>query len=198
MQNILYSNAFESETSLPQHLCKKCGKCCRVITTPYSHDELVKLAAQGQEDAKVFVNTFKKYNSVAEAKAVVPEYVENIINNLGKFNADFDESKLTFYYCPHLSDDNLCEIYQTRPDCCRRLPSNGWSLLAPDCAYKGWQFQQRERVKSIIRKLKEYLAELEIMPDTVVVKGYNKTVKEMKEIINSKIEPWKKYGADCW
>ncbi len=189
---------FEHSEDFPQHLCKKCGKCCRAIAAPYTYDELQKLAAQGQEEAKVFVNIFKRYNSVSEARTAVPDQVDNIINNLRKSNTDIDESKITFYYCPHLTDDNLCSIYSTRPDCCRRLPRNGWSLVAPDCAFKGWQFQQRERVKSIVRKLKESLMELELLSEDSILPDKNKTVKEMKEIIKNKIKPFEKYGALYW
>ncbi len=198
MDDVIFSNSFEHSADFPQYLCKKCGKCCRAIATPYTYEELVELAAKGQEEAQVFVDIFKRYNSVEEARAAVPDHVDNIINNLRKNDPNLDESKITFYYCPHLTDENLCTIYPIRPDCCRRLPHNGWSLLAPDCAFKGWQFQQRERVKSIVRKLKETLMELELLPEDRVLSDKNKTVKDMKEIIKAKIKPWEKYGASYW
>ena len=185
-------------SEFPQHLCKMCGKCCKAITTPYTHEELVKLAQEGQEEAKVFVEIFERYNSVDEARAAVPDHVENILNQLKKSNPNFDETKVTFYHCPHLTDDNKCSIHSTRPDCCRRAPRNGWSLFPPGCGFKGWQFQQRERVKASVRKLKEYLAELELLDDDFVLQERNKTVKEMKEFIKEKIKPWEKYGASFW
>ena len=194
----LLNGTFEHPLDFPQHLCKKCGKCCRAICTPYSYEELVELSKQGQEEARVFVEMFKRYNSVEEARAAVPDQVENIINSLKKNNPDLDESKLTFYYCPNLREDNFCTIYQTRPDCCRRVPHNGWSLLAPDCGFKGWQFQQREKVKASVRKLKEYLAELGLLSDNDVLPDKNKTVKEMRNLIQEKIKPWEKYGAAYW
>lgn len=189
---ISYSSDF------PQHLCRMCGKCCKAITTPYTYDELVQLAKEGQEEAKVFVEIFEKYDSIEDARKVVPDHVENIINFLKTNNPDFDESKITFFHCPYITDENLCSIHATRPDCCRRAPRNGWSFFPPDCGFKGWQFQQREKVKCSVRKLKEYLLELELMSDDDVVQGRNKTVKEMKDFINKKIAPWKKYGADFW
>ena len=94
--------------------------------------------------------------------------------------------------------DNKCSIHATRPDCCRRAPRNGWSLFPPDCGFKGWQFQHKEKVKASVRKLKEYLLELELLPDDYVLKERNKTVKEMKDFIKEKIAPWRKYGADLW
>ena len=191
-EQVVYTSDF------PQHLCNMCGKCCKAITTPYTYEELVELAAQGQEEAKVFVEIFERYTSIDEVKAAVPDHVENILNQLRKNNPDLDESEVTFYHCPHLTPDNKCSIHSTRPDCCRRAPRNGWSLFPPNCGFKGWQFQQRERVKASVRKLKEYLLELELLEPHTVLSGRNMTALEMKALIKSKIKPWEKYGANFW
>lgn len=182
----------------PQHLCKMCGMCCKAITTPYTHEELVELAKDGQEEAKVFVEIFKRYESVAQAKKAVPEHVENILNQLNKNNPNMDESKVSFYYCPHLTEDNMCSIHKTRPDCCRRAPRNGWSLFPPGCGFKGWQFQQRERVKYSVRKLKEYFNELDLLPPDALIDERNMTAQQMKDLIIEKIKPWEKYGSSIW
>ena len=155
-------------------------------------------AKQGQEEAKVFVEVFVRYDSVDEARAAVPDHVENILNQLRKNNPDFDESKVTFFHCPHLTEDNKCAIHATRPDCCRRAPRNGWSLFPPGCGFKGWQFMQKEKVKASVRALKEYLLELELLPEDKVLPEKGKTVKEMKDFIKEKIKPWEKYGALYW
>lgn len=181
----------------PQHLCNMCGKCCLAITTPYPHDEIVKLAQEGQEEAKVFVEIFKRYDSIDDARARVPDHVENILNMLRQ-NPSFDESKVTFYYCPHLTEDNKCSIHKTRPDCCRRAPRNGWSLFPPDCGFKGWQFQQRERIKSSVRHLKEYMLELDLLEPDFFMEERNMTALQMKEMIAKKIKPWEKYGGHFW
>ena len=189
---VIYTSDF------PQHLCNMCGKCCKAITTPYTHEELVQLARDGQEEAKVFVEIFKRYDSVADARLVVPDHVENVLAQLRKSNPDFDESKVTFYYCPHLTDDNKCSIHATRPDCCRRAPRNGWSLFPPGCGFKGWQFQHKERIKESVRGLKEVLVDLELLSDDFFLTDKNMTVLELKNLINEKIKPWEKYGANFW
>lgn len=181
----------------PQHLCNMCGKCCRAITTPYTHEELVELAKQGQEEAKVFVEIFQRYDSIEDAQKAVPDHIQNILTVLSQ-KPDFDESKVTFYHCPHLTEENKCSIHTIRPDCCRRAPRNGWSLFPPDCGFKGWQFQQRERIKSSIRMLKEYILELDLLESDFVIKDRNMTVLEMKNLISEKIKPWEKYGANFW
>lgn len=185
------------EEPFPQHLCKMCGQCCIAITTPYTNDELVQLAKEGQEEARVFVEIFKKYDSVDDARKRAPQHVENILRELKK-NPEFQEENVSFYYCPHLTEQNMCSIHPTRPDCCRRAPRNGWSLFPPGCGFKGWQFQQREKVKANIRHLKETLMDFELLSDDQVIPSANKTVKELKETISEKICLWDKYGAPFW
>lgn len=198
--NISHNTAHEDfsiQDEFPQHLCKMCGKCCKAITTPYTHEELVKLAKEGQEEAKVFVEVFKRYPSIEAARAAVPDHVNNILEIL-KRKEDFDISKITFYYCPHLTEQNTCAIHPTRPDCCRRAPRNGWSIFPPGCGFKGWQFMQKERVKETVRKLKEYMLELDLLPPDYVIPTRNVTAAELKQIIEDRIKPWEKYGAELW
>lgn len=134
-------------SDFPQHLCNMCGKCCKAITTPYSWEELVELAKQGQEEAKVFVEVFVRYDSVDEARAAVPDHVENILNQLRKNNPDFDESKVTFFHCPHLTEDNKCAIHATRPDCCRRAPRMVGLYFLRDAALKGGNLCKKKKSK---------------------------------------------------
>ena len=182
----------------PQHLCKMCGKCCKAITTPYTHEKLVELAKEGQEEAQVFVKVFKRYPSLNDAKKAVPDHVENILNQIKKNNPDFNENDITFYYCPNLTKENKCSIHATRPDCCRRAPRNGWSMFPPECGFKGWQFQQRERVKGLVRKIKEHIVELELLPPETILNNEEITAQEKIDMLNDKMKPWEKYGSDVW
>ena len=93
--------------------------------------------------------------------------LSTVINE--NITVNINENEITFYYCPNLTKDNKCSIHVTRPDCCRRAPRNGWSIFPPGCGFKGWQFQQRERVKGLIRKIKEHIIELELLePETII------------------------------
>ena len=184
--------------NFPQHLCKMCGKCCKAITTPYTHEELIKYAQEGQDEAKVFTEIFKPYPSIEDARKAVPDHVEQILNQLKKVTPDYDESKITFYYCPHQTEDNKCSIHATRPDCCRRAPRNGWSLFPPDCGFKGWQFRQREKVKQSVRIIKEAIIELETFDIDSKYLDTEMTVRERINYLNQKIKPWEKYGGSVW
>ncbi|HSA06066.1 MAG TPA: YkgJ family cysteine cluster protein [Candidatus Gastranaerophilales bacterium] len=183
--------------NFPQHLCKMCGKCCRSITASHTHEELKEMKEKGSEGAKVFIDIFKTYSDVQEAKKVVPEQIDQILEELGQAE-DFDINNVTFYYCPHIKEDNKCGIYETRPECCKRAPNNAWSCMPPGCGFEGWQFKEREKIKKYVRKLKEYLITKEAIEEEGQISDKNISVEELKELIEKKISVWKKYGADLW
>lgn len=181
----------------PQYLCKTCGKCCRSITTSHTHEELQKMAAEGSEAARVFTEIFKPYASIEEARKVEPEQVEQVLSELSQ-SEGFDESKVTFYYCPHLTEDTKCEIYETRPECCKEAPAHGWSCMPPGCGFEGWQFEESERIKQKIRKLKEYYIAAEATAEDGKVAGKDMTLEELKKLVDAKLRPYEKYGSRFW
>lgn len=181
----------------PQYLCRMCGRCCKSIATSDSHEELEKLAELGNEEAKVFMHIFKRFPSIEEARKVVPEQVEQVLGELSQ-KEGFDINKVSFYYCPHITDENLCSIHQDRPGCCRRAPHHGWSLMPPGCGFEGWQFELREKHKKMTRRLKEHLTAIEAISENGKVPGREQTIEELKAIIEEKIKPWSKYGSMFW
>jgi Fe-S-cluster containining protein len=187
----------DAQDTFPQHLCKMCGRCCKSITTEYTHEELEKLTEEGDEEACVFTKFFKSFPDVDAARKIVPEQIEQIINHL-KARDKYNPDNITFYYCPYITENNLCSIHEGRPECCRRAPRNGWSLMPPGCGFEGWQFEQREKHKKTIRALKEYLYELEKLSHDGKVPGKDITVEELKKLIQDKIKPWERYGAFYW
>ncbi|MDD3014348.1 MAG: YkgJ family cysteine cluster protein [Candidatus Gastranaerophilales bacterium] len=180
----------------PQYLCKTCGRCCKSITTSYSYEELKQMNDEGEPEAKVFIEFFKPYPSIEEARKVVPEQVEQVLNTLKERNVDID--KVTFFYCPYISDKNLCSKYETRPSCCSRAPRHGWSLMPPGCGFEGWQFEQREKHKKLIRSLKEYLYVVENLSQDGRVPGRDLTIDELRKNIEEKIKPWERFGSMFW
>lgn len=191
-------NKYKKEAEeFPQYLCRMCGRCCKSMATSDTHEELEKLAKLGNEEAKVFVHMFKKFPSVEEARKVVPEQIERVLEEL-RTKDDFDEEKVSFYYCPHITEENLCPMHKDRPGCCRRAPRNGWSCMPPGCGFEGWQFELREKYKKMVRKLKEYLTGIEAVSEDGKVPGKDMTVEELKNIINEKIKPWSRFGSEFW
>lgn len=188
----------ETETGeFPQYLCRMCGRCCRSITTYYTLDELKAMADRGSEEARVFMEIFKPYGSIEEAKKTVPDQIEQVLGELAR-SEGFDINKVTFYYCPHVTDDNKCGIYEKRPECCRRAPTGPWACMPPGCGFEGWQFEEREKIKKKVRKLKEYLVTAEAIAEGGMIPGENMSIKELREVVEARIKPFERYGARYW
>lgn len=180
------------------HYCINCGKCCTVVATAYTHEEIIEMAEKKEQEAIVFVEMFKRYDSIADAKKVHDDTARRILKNKG-LSEDCIGNEITLYYCPHKKSDNFCSRYETRPTCCRQAPHNEWCVMPPKCGYSGWQFEKREEIKANIRSLKEKIYETEILyGEDAFVEELNMPLKELKTLLEEKIKPFEKYGAKSW
>lgn len=180
----------------PQHLCNKCGSCCVAIACEYSPEELKNLTENSFEDLRAFLDIFKPYPDIESARKAVPEKIDQILEILKERKHDLD--KIKFYYCPYLSEDNLCSIYESRPERCKKAPRHGWSLMPKDCGFEGWQFEQREKHKKLIRSLKEYLYVVENLSKDGSMPSQDVTIDELRKNIEEKIKPWEQFGSMFW
>lgn len=180
-------------------LCHKCGKCCRSATTFNSYTKLQALVAEGNKEAIDFLEIFEPYASVEDAMEVEPEQVRQVIKTVQE-REDMDVADLTFYHCRYVSPEGLCTIYERRPRCCKEAPGHGWSVMPPGCGFEGWQFEQREKQKRMVRDLKTsaYIME-QMSPDGVhhPVRP-DTTLEDMRKLVDEKIRPWKTFGAYYW
>lgn len=172
----------------PQNLCKKCGKCCRVVTTPKSYEELQELAAAGEQGAKDFLELFEPYESIEDAMLVYKETVEHI---------GYTE-KTTFYHCRFLQKNNLCSRYDTRKDLCRHCPSTAFVVVPPDCGFTEWLEEEKLKIINKVKALKKekFLYQQELLKDC----SENKRIMLNKLIasIDSYINNYSKYGSHEW
>ncbi len=185
-------------TDLPD-LCHKCGKCCRSATTYHSHARLLEMVAQGDKEAIDFLEIFEPYDSVEDARLVEPTQVEAVLKEVER-RPDMKLEDVTFYHCRYVTPEGLCGIYERRPRCCREAPGHGWSMMPPGCGFEGWQFEQREKQKRLIRDLKTSVYIMEQMspdgihhptrPDT--------TLDDLRAVMAEKIKPWKLFGSEYW
>ncbi len=179
--------------------CHKCGRCCRSATTYSSYTKLQEMVANGDKEAVDFLEIFEPYESIEAARAVVPDQVEQVLNIV----ASRDDMKLedvTFYHCRFVTAEGLCGIYERRPRCCREAPAHGWSAMPPGCGFEGWQFEQRENQKRMIRDLKRSAFVLEQMsPDgkTHPLRPET-TLDDLRALVAEKLKPWKMFGSDHW
>lgn len=196
-------NQFESlEKSLSyidegQSLCLMCGQCCKIIVPPVSYERLLELAGQNEEEAIYFLNTFKKYETIDEARKVNEKHVNKIVEAMTA-NSQMKYEDISIYYCPHLSETNTCQIYSNRPNCCKRAPINGWALFPEGCGYEGWQFEERENIKTTIRKLKEQLYEIKILYSDSQDNLVKEKIAALEQKVYEKMRPYLKYGAENW
>lgn len=188
----------EQPDPLPD-LCHKCGRCCRSATTFHNHKKLMELAAEGNKEAVDFLEVFEPYRSIEDARMVEPEQVAQVLDVVAKRD-DMDVNDVTFYHCRYVSPEGLCTIYERRPRCCREAPHNGWAAMPPGCGFEGWQFEQREKQKRMIRDLHTSVYIMEQMsPDGVShpVRP-DTTLDDLRRAIAEKIKPWEPYGAKYW
>lgn len=179
-------------------LCIMCGKCCLAIATEYTYEELVEMTKKDEKEAKVFVDFFKRYDSIADAKKVFPDVVDRVLQHK-KVSQDAQGDEVPFYYCAKIAPDKKCTIHLDRPLCCRMAPKDGWTLMPPKCGYTGWQFEEKERIKENIRSLKEKIYEIETLEGSdAFVEELNMTLKDMKAHVDEKTKPFERYGAKGW
>lgn len=181
----------------PQSLCHMCGRCCRVVTTSRTHEELCSMAEAGEQGAVDFLKIFEPYASVDEAKKVDSELVDNVIQR-SCIEGNLDPASLTFYKCKYLLADNKCSIYEERPALCRHCPSTPWAVVPPGCGFEAWLFLKREEAKQKVRKSKEDLLELKLLRTKMKNPEDLRKIDTVINKIYGIIESYKKYGSENW
>jgi Fe-S-cluster containining protein len=95
--------------------CTQCGQCCSNI-----------YLVHGEQT----INSLPLFE---ELQATTPDYASFV-------PIDADSEGNLLFCCTHLQVDKRCGIYDTRPDFCRRYPSEQGMLmgakLAADCGYQ--------------------------------------------------------------
>lgn len=181
----------------PQHLCHMCGRCCRVVTTTRTYDELKSMADAGDQGSIDFLKIFEPYSSLQEAREVDAGVVDNVIQR-SCVEGNLDKESLTFYKCKYLLSDNKCSIYEERPALCRHCPSTPWAVVPPGCGFEAWLFLKREEAKQKIRKAKEDLLELKLLRTKMKKPEDLQKIDAVVHKIYGMIESYKKYGSENW
>lgn len=177
-------------------ICNLCGKCCRLISALKSYEELSADAKNGDEVAMNFLKLFLPYSSIDEVREIDEKAVEEKI----AFNklCYGEETQTYFYYCRYIDEANLCQVYNSRPKVCRQYPKNEFIITPKDCAYEGYAFMAREKVKAKVRKAKEQLLEIAVMRETQEDKGAIEKMNKSEKNLHQYIEQYKIFGSENW
>ena len=185
-----------AETVGEKDICSKCGKCCKLIQSLKTHEELNELAKGGDKAATNFLKLFIPYESLEDVIRIDPVAVDNILEtNKHKYGS---KTKTYFYYCRYLNDDNTCKVYNIRPKLCRDYPKSAFTVLPENCAYEGYIFEIREKIKEQIRKIKEKLADISVIKHNSVNVNEIRKCNELEEKYTKMIEKFSPYGAKDW
>lgn len=177
-------------------ICKKCGKCCRLIYSLKSYKELCTDADSGDSVAVNFLKLFLPYESEDDAIKIDSEAVRAISEHHKRI---YGEDTVTyFYHCRYIGIDSGCMVYDMRPKFCRQYPKNEFIILPVDCSYEGYSFVQREKVKAKVRKAKEQLLDIKVMRQKSSDKGTIERLNKMEKKCIQYIEQYKLFGSADW
>lgn len=177
-----------------KNICKKCGKCCRLIYSLKSYEELYEESKNGDSVAVNFLKLFVPYVSKKDALDIDTAAVSAIC----EYNKRMYGADTYFYYCRHIDENNLCKVYERRPKFCRQYPKNEFIILPQDCSYEGYSFMAREKVKAKVRKAKEELLDIKIMRMKAEDKGTIERLNKMETRCLQYIEKYKPFGSENW
>ena len=113
------------------YACNCCGICCKLAVSEYSYEQLKQRALKGDKYSEDFVSVFVPFENEEDAKKINPEYFEML-------NLLVEDERVYYYYCPKVKD-NLCSIYENRPNICKDFPHNPLKLLPPECSFNAWK-----------------------------------------------------------
>ena len=176
--------------------CRKCGKCCKLMQSLKSYDELCELSQNGDKAAANFLKLFMPYETIEKAMEIDPIAINKIIEiNKKKFGSD---TKTYFYCCRYLKDDNTCKVYDVRPNLCKEYPKSPFTVVPENCGYEGYLFEAKENVKKYVRKMKEELLDISVIKqnstDLNEIKRFNNIENKYSAIINK----YSEYGSNDW
>lgn len=115
--------------------CVRCGTCCKVANSEFTHEELLKKATNKDKFAESFVSVFVPYEDKTLVEKEFQEYTD-----LLKKNDLFNQSN--FFHCPKVKEENgcySCSDYENRPMVCRDFPNNPLVILPPKCSFRAWK-----------------------------------------------------------
>lgn len=145
---------------IPQHLCKMCGKCCKVATFKggLSHQEIIDLINDPASDpyqvegAKDFLTIFEPYKNLDEVRKVSSSIINRVLDKLN------GNDKVAFFYCKFIGEAGKCLIHEDRPLLCRMYPiPHERTIYNENCGFEEEGIKKWNEIIQIIADLQKKL-----------------------------------------
>ena len=78
-----------------------------------------------------------------------------------------------------------------------RGPLCVWDEYPQECGYSGWMFAEREKQKALVRKAKEEVYAMSLLPPDMIIDKDTTAQDRINKLI-SQISSWNAYGAQNW
>lgn len=179
-----------------KNICKKCGKCCRLIHSLKSYQDFCEESKNGDSVAVNFLKLFLPYESLEEALAIDSDCVNGIIEHHKRIYGE--DTSTYFYHCRYIAEDNTCKVYDMRPKFCRHYPKNEFIILPQDCSYEGYSFMRREKIKAKVRKAKEQLLDIKVMRQKVTDRATLEKLNKLEKQSILFVDQYKYFGSGNW
>jgi Fe-S-cluster containining protein len=143
--------------TIPGHLCKQRGICCKVATFKgsLSLQALKTLAAQpgpAGEMARDFLSVFIPYPDNTEPVALAPVFVERVYDSVRAKGGD--PQQVGFFHCKYLLDDGRCGVHEDRPIGCRKYPLPlPQTIYHPGCGYEQRGVDNLKQIDALLAPL---------------------------------------------
>ena len=98
--------------------------------------------------------------------------------------------------CMPIVDGENFNSGEIEPDAIRG-PVSVWDEYPEECGFSGWLFQEREKQKHKIRKIKEQIHYFSFFPKDFTV-GKDTTAEQKITQLQNQIFPWYRHGAENW
>ena len=136
------------------HTCNLRAACCSVSTPSVPVDELMKMAADGDEFSRDFLSVFLPHANHQAARDFYPEqpdHIDRVLEMVSGQNTKvkMDPESVVFYHCQYLGENRLCQVYEDRPAFCRKYPSSPLNILVKGCGYEGWVASCKAKLLSL-------------------------------------------------
>lgn len=162
--------------------CNKCGECCRDMDIPLSHYDIIRIIKSGTGiDTETFITLYPAKENESDSVLLYEAFYTLYLSNKTSDNS-----------CIFLKE-NICTIYNYRPNSCRTWPFSKNSLLRLSIDSEAKKLVSSSCDKN---RFKEHSNISNLIDNGVIeVSEYRKLIKKWNKIVseNKKLQTFEKF-----